>query len=307
MLPRILYIAGYGRSGSTVLGTLLGAHPQVTHVGEAAFLPDDRRSPNRVCSCGARYDRCPFWAEACTGDAEREGRIARRVERFAALPGLLLGLVPRRTREAYASDQRRLFGHAAATAGTPIVVDSSKSAWATAGRALALGRLAGFEVFVLHLVRDGRATFDSLVKTGSNWELEKHRGARRAVAFRAAVGWTVSNLCVSALRPAYGPGRYLRLRYEDLVADPEGSLRRIGEFIGIDPEPLVARVARGDTFDVGHVVGGNRVRFQGMIALQRPNPPRPAPGTRSPRRLAFAIVGAWLNRRYGYHQPGPID
>ena len=38
MSPTVLYIAGYGRSGSTVLDMLLGTHPRIIGGGELTHL-----------------------------------------------------------------------------------------------------------------------------------------------------------------------------------------------------------------------------------------------------------------------------
>jgi hypothetical protein len=305
-MTKVVYIAGYGRSGSTVLGTILGAHPLATHIGEAAFLVEDWSDPDRICSCGARYDRCEFWRGFGAGDLVEERRISRQVERFAALPRLLLGLVDDRTRDVYRACQTRLFGPVEA-AGRPIIVDSSKSAWATAGRALALKKVAGYDVFVLHLVRDGWATLASFVGTGSNWAIEGHRPPRPAPALRAAIGWTAANLIASALRRTFGPSRYLRIRYEDFVTDPNGTLERVGHLIGIDMSPLLVALARGEAFPVGHVVGGNRVRFDGMVRLKRSKSAGPVYDLGLAQRLSFAVLGGWLNRLYGYRPQGSMD
>ena len=60
---RVVYIMGYGRSGSTILDTILGNHPDLESVGELlhavrlAFLEDE------FCACGQRASECPFWTE----------------------------------------------------------------------------------------------------------------------------------------------------------------------------------------------------------------------------------------------------
>ncbi len=59
---KVLYIAGYGRSGSTLLGNILGQidgfffvseiHNIWTHIAE-----------DRLCACGQTISRCPVWSE----------------------------------------------------------------------------------------------------------------------------------------------------------------------------------------------------------------------------------------------------
>jgi hypothetical protein len=302
-MSKILYIAGYGRCGSTVLATVLGNHPEMVSVGEVSYLYEDWADPLRRCSCEQRFSECGFWRGAVPAgtSAAASGRLVRALERASFLPRLWLGRVSAKAREEYRASQEQVFGHALARSGAAIVVDSSKSAQLTVGRSVALKKLAGKDVYLLHLVREGLATLESRVITGSNWALEGHGREPRLRTLRAVVGWIWSNYCASVImRRSFGQRRYLLLRYEDFVADPAKALRRIGDFISVDTGELIERVERGQAFDVGHVVGGNRLRFEKAITLRR-QVERTRERRLTPRqRLLFRILGGWLNRRYGY-------
>jgi hypothetical protein len=300
-MPRTLYIAGYGRSGSTVLATVLGNHPEIASIGEACFLPDDWPNPGRVCACGRSYADCARWSglHDIMGDPSALHRL-RRVETIRGFPRLLLGLTSSKDRQLYRSFHRSVLRHVRELSHKPIILDSSKSAWLSMGRALALDRIAGEEVFVLHLVRDGRATLRSLLLTGSNWQMEGHSARSILPGIRAVVGWLGANLGASLMRYRLGKKRYLRVRYEDFLDHPEQELSRIGEFIDVEVDDLVARLRRGERFEVDHMVGGNRVRFERAVAVTR-SPAAGAQGTLDRRhRLLFALLGRWLNVRYGY-------
>ena len=95
------------------------------------------------------------------------------------------------------------------------------------------------------------------------------------------------------------PGRAMRLRYEDFVADPEAALGRIGSLIGLDLASVADASSSGEPLRVGHNIGGNRTKKSGYLTL-RPDA-REWEGTLSPaeQRLAWALLG-WLMRRYGY-------
>ena len=73
---RLLLIRGLGHSGTTILDLALGAHPQITGLGEAVRLlekpavKDSHRGPaqlrgdlrhQRRCTCGQVADACPVW------------------------------------------------------------------------------------------------------------------------------------------------------------------------------------------------------------------------------------------------------
>ena len=305
-MSKVLYIAGYGRCGSTVLAAILGAHPEMVSVGEVTYLYDDWNNASRPCSCGERYAACEFWNGVVGTPAARTPEVVRKVERASSLARVWLGWLPDELRETYGRTQDELFREILARRAATIVVDSSKSARFTAGRAVALRKLAGHEVYVLHLVRDGWASVESRVVTGSNWALEGYAREPRLPTLRAVLGWVWSNCYASLMRRAFGDRRYLLLRYEDFVSEPGAWVRRIGEWLDLDMEPLANRIERGDAFEVGHMVGGNRVRFEKAITLRRVTAGQPATAQRAGgtltrrQRLLFAVLGGWLNRRYGY-------
>lgn len=300
--PRILYIAGYGRSGSTVLAAILGNHPEMVSIGEIAFFADDLQSDNRLCSCGEKYETCRFWG-GLLADFTLTGAnaaLSHRIEKYAAVHRLRQGRITPAERDAYRSYQRHILEYAQQQRGARWVIDSSKSAWRTTGRFVALQQLAGLDVYVLHLVRSGWATLESLVLTGRNWALEGHVQPPRRAALKATVGWTVANVRTAQLKAALPPDRYLLLRYEDFIDQPAAALDRIGRFCNLDLAPLSAAIEQEQSFVVGHMVGGNRLRLQGQVQLRRGR------GMSDPRRLKlhqhvlFHLIGGWLERHYGY-------
>ena len=82
----------------------------------------------------------------------------------------------------------------------------------------------------IHLVRDGRAVAASLLPL--DW------GPNNAL--HAAEFWMARCALGLAAELDLGPDRILRVRYEDVLQEPESSLRRIAGFIGLDYEPEMA-------------------------------------------------------------------
>ena len=58
--PTIVYVGGYGRSGSTILGLLLGQHEACVHFGEFGVIWSALKR-NRSCTCGSKLYNCEFW------------------------------------------------------------------------------------------------------------------------------------------------------------------------------------------------------------------------------------------------------
>ena len=94
----MLVIVGTGRSGSTLLGRLLGALPGAVHVGEVRFLWQRGLIEARLCGCGVPVPECPFWrtvlAEAYGARRPDPAAVHARltsVTRLRRVPSWLIG------------------------------------------------------------------------------------------------------------------------------------------------------------------------------------------------------------------------
>ncbi len=191
---------------------------------------------------------------------------------------------------------RAFFEAVRAASGKPLIVDSSKAP----ARALAFGMVPGIDLYVIHLVRDGRGVVASLRKSfekdpqaGIMWDHKSHP------MWKTVVRWVVLNLASEWVCARLGPERALRLRYEDFVADPGAALGRVGSLVGLDLSGVAEAAASGEPMGAGHNVGGNRTKKSGAITLRADA--REWRGALSPaeRRLSWVLMG-WLMRRYGY-------
>ena len=180
---KVVKITGLGRSGSTILDVVLGTHPQIESVGEVGNIvrngwisreslrgiPKDKlRVP--ICTCGKRLDvlyvdtpdeACPFWSsvrrewvERTDGDSiESYPKLQNDFELKRRWPRLLYEKRrPSAPFRSYARLTRTFFQSIRAVSGKPIIVDSAM----VPVRALALGMIPGIDLYVVHLVRDGR-------------------------------------------------------------------------------------------------------------------------------------------------------
>jgi hypothetical protein len=296
MPPRILYIAGYSRCGSTLVDMVLNSSVRIASTGELTYLHDEAAARARMCTCGAAYGDCARYGDWLAARPTGEGAMVRRVERRNALGKLLAGSVAAEDARAYRAYGQSLFRHIARQTGADIIVDSSKSARDAAGRPLALSRLAGLDVRILHLTRDPRQTVQSYVERGSNWVLEGHRAKGVLESWRPIPGWVLANRVGRCLGHEIGADRYMHLRFEDFLSDPATALRRIGAFIGADLEDTIDRVAGQHPFSAGHMVGGNRARLK----PQTITPTAAAPRLPRGHALCLRLVSRPLARELGY-------
>ena len=84
---KILYIAGWGRSGSTILGNILGQSSNCHFIGEAQYYWQRGIIDNQECGCGNVFNKCSTWKEITdevfrlgTVDPEKVAFISEREE-----------------------------------------------------------------------------------------------------------------------------------------------------------------------------------------------------------------------------------
>lgn len=273
--PRVLFVMGYGRSGSTFLDILLGNASAVTGVGALGHYWTWLEE-GRPCACGRPLPECPFWGDVAEAhldrlphdDLGRWREVQEAVESRSRLPRLLAGRLPGELLDRYRKATRALLEEIGARADGAALVDSSGSGARSTGRAYALARHAHADVRVVHLVRDGRAVAWSSLRGPGSPERPELRLPRPVTALRVGASWTLANLLCEWQARRLGPDRVLRLRYEDLATDPAGELQRLGGFSGLDLDDLAGKVEADAPLEVGHHVAGNRLRFRDEIRLR---------------------------------------
>ncbi len=259
----VLYIAGLGRSGSTLIDRALGAAPGCVSLGEIVRLWQRGLIEDAMCGCGEPFRSCEFWGpvgEKAFGgwdslDAQRTLELQHRVDRTRYIPLMLTGWGRgfQRDRAEYAKLLNRLFAAIRDVSGAEVVVDSSKDLSTT----FLLRTVPGLDIRIVHLVRDSRAVAYSWTKQkakgGSGGEMDRY--APTLVAVR----YVFANLLLHVAR-LFGV-TMMRHRYEDFVSDPAGSSRSLLTFGGV-AAPVVDHI-EGRTMTVGahHSVGGNPMRF----------------------------------------------
>jgi hypothetical protein len=273
---RVLYIAGSGRSGSTIVDNVLGQVEGVASVGEVRFLWERGVLGDRLCGCGEHFGDCPFWQpvmeattarDARASDAARMADLLARGTRARHVPWLI------RARRDPSSVGARLdelpevlgalYTAIAGRTGARVIVDSSK----LPPYGELLRHVPGVDVSYVHLVRDPRATAYS-------WSRAKPLPVRdggvmqRQSPSKSAALWTLWNGTAEVLWRRERD-RYLLMRYEDVIAEPRAAFARMLSLVGEPPDglPFVSEheVALGTT----HGVAGNPSRFTtGTVALR---------------------------------------
>ena len=300
---KLVYILGEYRSGSTILSVLLSADPSVRSTGELRVLPERFWTAARPCSCQKHPPECPFWSKvyaACDGtvDLRALARGQRRYESYGGLPRLLIArLFGSRALEAHAGRVAGFLRAIAGAEGQDVVIDTSKNP--VRGLVYSLTRPYGVDVYFVHTVRDGRAVAYSRVNRPGGGTFA-HEEITRSV-WNFAFRWAVVNF-LAFLFCSRPRNRYHVVRYEDLVADPSGVMRRLGRFLGLDPERLARPLEREESYPVPHLVAANRFRFTPTVRFRPDLEWRNELSRRD--ELVYWGVAGWLASFYGYRLRG---
>lgn len=271
---RVLYFAGSGRSGTTVINSILGQMDGVFAAGELRYLWQRGMVEDRLCGCGVRFRECPVWRAvlACAfagHPAIDPSEIAQHLMsrlRIARVPVMLgrrmLGRqpIPRHPDDAVIGEvYRALLAHT----GGRIIVDSSK----LPPYGLLLSSLPGVQLYVLHVVRDPRATAFSWRRPKRQLDFGDDQLMPQQQPWKSSLLWLFWN-CLTAMlwRPA--DGRYLRVRYEDFIRDPKATMSQVATMVGLDPALLPFETPTSVRLQPTHSVAGNPDRHRtGSVEL----------------------------------------
>jgi hypothetical protein len=303
----VLYIGGWGRSGSTLLAHVLAEVPGFVSVGELRYVWQAGPEANELCGCGLEFDECPFWTavgeEAFGGweniDVNEVLALESAVLRHRNVPLLLMGkLAPEHQRKVqrYAELTASLYRAIQKVSGAEVVVDSTKNP--PYAYFLRAAQAAGLRLRVLHLVRDSRGAAHSWAKRMARPEITNGDAFFQEFSpLKAGVRWMECNLAFEALRRLRVPT--VGMRYEALAADPRGELERMFAEMGEAGEHDLSAV--GDSVEVSgqHSVRGNPMRFaHGRQKVRTDEAWRTGMATKT---RSIVVLVTWpLLLRYGY-------
>jgi len=239
---RQVFIGGCDRSGTTMLGSMLGGHPAMLCLPEAQFIArtltalpaEGPFDPSATLTSFEAHPRFQLWRLALTqADRAQLGRA----DDYEALAAGVAALYARDN----ALDPGKLW------------IDHAPKNVAQFARLAAAFPTAKF----IHMRRDGRAVANSWLPM--DW------GPRHILTLADA--WALAIAQGFAAEQVLGD-RLLQVAYEDVVANPEAEMQRVAAFLGL---PFDAGMVRATGFKLpGHSQGTHGLLTgDGAVSKQR--------------------------------------
>jgi hypothetical protein len=216
MVPPFLLVVGCGRSGTTVLRTVLDSHPDLAVAHEARFIvPLGLRR--------ARYERPEgFDGDRFVRDMARDRAVTNNL---GLSEGELRAVLAERPVVDLPDATRRVFARYAAAQGKSRYGDKMP------GYVLRIAMLAAMfpDARFVHIIRDGRdVALSTMNIDGVSTD-----------AVEQAFNWTTRVGAGQTAGRELGPERYREVRYEALVDDPEPVVADLCRFLDLSFEPAM--------------------------------------------------------------------
>jgi hypothetical protein len=290
---KIIYIAGYGRSGSTILNILLLQPDGIVGVGELVNIFQSGWTVNRNCSCGEKTSDCPFWSsvknaweKSSNYSVQEYATVQKKYRKIFALPYLFwLNIFPDERYKKFKQDTELLYESIFKISGCRIIVDSSKDvSW------LYLMKKMGMNPSVIHLVRDGRSVLKSIRKL---WR----KGVKPKSAFSIALSWVSNNAMVEFFKKNT---KNIFIKYEDLISDPEKVLDKIDNAFNLGLDDVKTAISTGRPLSKKHLISGNPIRLEKDLIFQRDKGLKNDIQLSKREKFIFKMTGYFWLKKYKY-------
>jgi hypothetical protein len=274
-----VFLIGTGRCGSTLVHELLARHPGIGFVSNV-----EDRLPGLPARAGrlnnVMYRRIP-------PTLTRKGRIRfAPSEAYQALAREVSPLVTEPSRDLVAADAmpwlaerfRGFFVDRALAQGKPVFVHKF-TGWPRTGF---IREVLG-DVRFFNVVRDGRAFTASTLQMPwdrgylgpEQWRwgplppayAEEWEASGRSFPLLVGLGWKVMMDAYDAARALVPDDRWLDVRFEDVLAEPEASLKELLGFMDLDPDPAFDAALSRTAFVAGRRDAYQRVLDPASVAL----------------------------------------
>ncbi|MAN28517.1 MULTISPECIES: sulfotransferase [Mesonia] len=248
----IIYLLGPGRSGTTLLATVLDNFSNICTLGEMhQFL--EHLQDEKECSCGKKLERCPYWSDIISNLVEKDfeldyyRNLSENLEEHHHIPLLL---ITNKENKSYSILQKKIFNNIKSFSKEKWKVDSSKYI----ARYLRLKQQKEFNVKGIYLTRDVRGVINSFHK-----KVQTPKKPLSAILYYLVINF-FSEVVYRLDK------NVIKVKYEDFTQNPEKILQRIFNHLGEQKS-----VKLPESHAIPHIIGGNRMKRNKMIKISEDN------------------------------------
>ena len=260
-VPKVLFISGYGRSGSTLVEKILANSKEFFPAGEIVNF----WSGKCKCSCGEEQKNCPVWGKIWRKVEKKFGKPEKfYLEARYPLRKFLFELVKQTL---FLQKHKNMFSRKYLDALFEVyhelsdgrwIVDSSKMPQALFA-SCQLAKEGKIKLKILHLVRRPE---------GILWSVEKVGSPTVKSGMKALVLWNVINFTNFLISKNFD---FSVERYENLCADPLSFFKKLFDWCGVRMSDKMKNELsqKFATFPKTHQIEGNRIRFlKGKVEIK---------------------------------------
>lgn len=254
---KVIYISGYGRSGSTLLDIVLGSQPNHTGCGELCnlFQYVSRQDP-RVSG---------MWTNIVHKALVDNNVSIMDVEKFRLMfetvfVGFFCKFMFKKKFNVYKKIWRMVFVEVGRIDKSILIIDSSKTAWRQFHRPFVLRDIIGNGLCVIHLERDLKSVKLSMQK-GDNIKMEKGNANVKMLlpSLRATIGQYLSRL-FKWIYKNKDDNVFYSLKYRDFINQPIKTIEDIEDCLDVDFVGVKDLILSGSKFTAKKQFSGNRMK-----------------------------------------------
>jgi hypothetical protein len=254
---QLIYIAGYGHSGSTILETLVCCPDNIIGMGELVGIPRElKASFTKVFM--ENYPECRDLYRRIEDSLEKDNESFNSITELNKQEHLV----------SYSSQKNRnrynrfwstfidsVVNHTDDT--VTIITDASKTALAHARRPYYLQKLENVDVKMVQIVRHPRSVLGRYREKGIYIDEEKgHQRIKEYLrVIRTSFNWTFSNLW--PVLNSSKVNRYVRITFEDLCENPVKAIKKVQDSLRVDLSETIKRLENNEPLSATCGIAGN--------------------------------------------------
>ncbi len=261
-MKKLIYIAGSGKSGSTLLDIILGSNENAFSIGELNFLFRKGLIEKEYCTCKAIVKDCEIWKEVLSiwnKKASMDQKEYRQFQIYYESKKQILKLLkelknPSTKFTVFLNDTKILYETISKVTKCEILIDSSKSV----ARALILSKIyTPDNLIVVHLIKRFSHVLNSnkkIVKKDIKSGIEFSRGERSIFyVFYFLKIWLLENLILFG----FFNKKRIVVPFENYIKNPDSIIMSAHGKIEIKTK----------IYNPKHMMAGNHMRMKKNIEI----------------------------------------